>query len=133
MENSFFPNWNFLFVLFVFLSFVVFILHCTHLCPHVTYSPTTHNTIIHASGQIRTRNPSKRSAAVPRLRRLVHWDRRKSSPGLRTNSANAHPVFSCIYYTCTCACACVSVLSTLLMRSTSVLTQTAKCQTLWRL
>ena len=59
--------------------------------------------------------------------------------GLRINCANAYPVFSCIYYTCTdihtceCACACVSVLSTLLMRRTSVLTQTANCQTLRRL
>jgi hypothetical protein len=33
------------------------------------------NTHIHTPGKIRTRNPSKRSAADPRLRPLGHWDR----------------------------------------------------------
>jgi hypothetical protein len=32
-------------------------------------------TDIHASGGIRTRNPSKRAAADPRLRPRGHWDR----------------------------------------------------------
>ena len=36
----------------------------------------THNTNIHAPGGIRTRNPSRRAAADPRLRPLGHWDRR---------------------------------------------------------
>jgi hypothetical protein len=35
----------------------------------------THNTNIHAPGGIRTRNPSKQSAADPRLRPLGHWNR----------------------------------------------------------
>ena len=35
---------------------------------------TTHNTNTHAPGGIRTRNPSKRSAAVLRLRPLGHWN-----------------------------------------------------------
>ena len=30
---------------------------------------------IHAPGGIRTRNPSKRKATIPRLRLLGHWDR----------------------------------------------------------
>jgi hypothetical protein len=34
-----------------------------------------HNTNIHATGGIRTRNPSKRTAADPRLRPRGHWDR----------------------------------------------------------
>jgi hypothetical protein len=40
----------------------------------------THNTNIHAPGGIRTHNPSKRSAANPRLRPLCHWDRQIRSP-----------------------------------------------------
>ena len=39
----------------------------------------THNTNIHAPGGIRTRNPSKRSAADTRLTPFGHWDRRFSS------------------------------------------------------
>ena len=36
-----------------------------------------------AHGGIRTRNPSKRAAADPRLRRRSHWNRRKSQiPGV---------------------------------------------------
>jgi hypothetical protein len=42
-----------------------------------------HNTNIHASGGIRTRNPSKRAAVDPRLRPHGHWDRLGSNPGLR--------------------------------------------------
>ena len=36
----------------------------------------THKTDIHAPGGIRTRNPSKRAVADPRLRPRGHWDRR---------------------------------------------------------
>jgi hypothetical protein len=39
---------------------------------------TTHNTNIHASGGVRNRNPSERSAADPRLRPLGHWDRHRT-------------------------------------------------------
>jgi hypothetical protein len=42
---------------------------------------TTHNTNINALGWTRTRNPSKRLAAGPRLKPLGHWDRRDSIPG----------------------------------------------------
>jgi hypothetical protein len=38
---------------------------------------TTHKTNIHAPGEIRTRNPNKRSSADPRLRPHGHRDRRK--------------------------------------------------------
>ena len=34
----------------------------------------THKTEIHASGGIYTRNPNKRTAAVPRHRPRGHWD-----------------------------------------------------------
>ena len=44
---------------------------------------TTHNTDIHDPGGIRTRNPSKRSAADPRPRPLSHLDRQGLKPGLR--------------------------------------------------
>jgi hypothetical protein len=40
-----------------------------------------HNTNIHAPGGIRTHNPSKRTAADPRLRHRGHWDR---PPGKQT-------------------------------------------------
>ena len=36
---------------------------------------TTFTTDIHAPGEIRTHNPSKRAAADPRLRPRGHWDR----------------------------------------------------------
>ena len=42
---------------------------------HFAFCITTHNTNMHAPGGIRTRNPSKRSAADTRLRSLGHWDR----------------------------------------------------------
>ena len=116
MGNFFLPNGNFLFVLLVFLlSLSLFsILHIYVLCPHVTYSPTTHNTIIHASGQIRTRNPSKRSAEVPRLRRLGHWDRRKSSPRPSDQLRQCVPRFQLYIlhmygYTYVWVCVCVRV------------------------
>ena len=45
----------------------------------------THNTNIHAPGWIRTRNPSTRSAADPRLRPLGHWGQvRHSIPQLNS-------------------------------------------------
>jgi hypothetical protein len=40
---------------------------------------------MHAAREIQTRNPSKRSAADPRLRSLDHWDglnKAKKQPGL---------------------------------------------------
>jgi hypothetical protein len=40
---------------------------------------------IHAPGQIRTRNPSKRAAAAPRLRPRGRWDRH-SFPNTKVNS-----------------------------------------------
>ena len=67
----------------VFFSFVLSfwsILYLYLLCPYVTNSSTTHNTNIHAPGGIPTRNPSKRSAADPRLRPLGHWDLRGFDP-----------------------------------------------------
>jgi hypothetical protein len=48
--------------------------------PFVFYCTThAHNTNIPARGGIQTRNPSKRSAADPRLRPLGHWDRSDSN------------------------------------------------------
>jgi hypothetical protein len=46
----------------------------------ILYFLTTHNTNLPASGEIRTCNPSQRSAADPRLRQLGYWDRRIQSP-----------------------------------------------------
>ena len=40
-----------------------------------TWQHTTLTTDIHAAGGIRTRNPSQRSTADPRLRPRGHWDR----------------------------------------------------------
>ena len=48
-----------------------------------------YNTNIHASGGIRTRNRSKRSATDPRLRPLGHWDRPNCAtvyPRIRTRN-----------------------------------------------
>jgi hypothetical protein len=50
--------------------FVVIVLHFALLSVL-----TTHNTYIHNPGGIRTRNPSERSAAYPRLKPLGHWNR----------------------------------------------------------
>jgi hypothetical protein len=47
-----------------------------------------HNTNIHASGGIRTRNPSKRAAVDPRLRPRGHWDRL------------THYLRTCVYIQC---------------------------------
>jgi len=40
--------------------------------------PDSQETDTHGAGGIRTRNPSKRTAADPRLRPLGQWDRRIS-------------------------------------------------------
>jgi hypothetical protein len=64
-----------LFVLRPYLLFVSIFLHSAFM-PLVT----THNKNTHAPGGIQTRNPSKRSAADPRLRPLGHRDRRDSNP-----------------------------------------------------
>jgi hypothetical protein len=43
--------------------------------PLPDYTHFSQKTDIHAPGEIRTRNPSKRAAADPRLRHRGHWDR----------------------------------------------------------
>jgi hypothetical protein len=55
-------------------------------------------TNIHAPGGIRTCNPSRRSAADPRLRPLGHWDRlrpylrqKNKTYGILVNFAHFHP------------------------------------------
>ena len=71
---------------FLFLSYVLsfsFILYFYIICPLVTYSSKTHNMNIHVSGVIRTRNPSKRAAAEPRLKPLGHWGPQIESSLLR--------------------------------------------------
>ena len=50
------------------------VLHVT-LCSILLSLYNQHNTNIHASGGIRTHNPSKRAAADPRLRQRGHWYR----------------------------------------------------------
>ena len=71
---------TFLFVL-LFLPSVLPFLSILHL---YTLMSSCHlflyNTNIHAPGGIRTRNPSRQSAADPRPRPLGHWDRRIRSP-----------------------------------------------------
>ena len=65
---------------------------CTF-CPGFAFSPLlydTYNTNFHASGGFRTRNPSKRSAADPRLRPLGHWDRRIRFPGRPARSESQY-------------------------------------------
>ena len=49
------------------------------LCPHVTYSSTTHDTNIHAPGGNRIRDPSNRRTSHLRLKTLGHRDRRIST------------------------------------------------------
>jgi hypothetical protein len=44
----------------------------------LTNTQHSKQTNIHALGGIRTRNPSRRAAADPRLRALGHWDRQNS-------------------------------------------------------
>ena len=46
---------------------------------------TTHNTNIQTPGGIRTRNPSKRLVADPRLRKLGHWDRQLLKSGTHSH------------------------------------------------
>jgi hypothetical protein len=60
-----FPLWS------IFVLFNPFCPSC-HLCS-ILLSVQQHNTNIHAPGGIRTRNPSKRAAADPRLRPHGHW------------------------------------------------------------
>jgi hypothetical protein len=56
--------------------------------PFVVYN--THNTNNHVAGRIRTRNPSKRSAADPSLRPLGHWDQLIRSPDRSACSESLH-------------------------------------------
>ena len=68
-----------------FLSLSVFALYLFFFVLIVLALPfvltvNTHNSNIHAPSGIRTRNPSKRSAADTRLRPLGYWDRH-SIPG----------------------------------------------------
>jgi hypothetical protein len=64
------------FFVFLFLSFCPFDRLSTFMSfVLVSHFSATHNTNIHASGGIRTRNPSKRSAADPHLRPLGNWNR----------------------------------------------------------
>jgi hypothetical protein len=66
------PHWGFFCSLLVhYPFFFVLISLAFAFCLHCT----TQNTIIHVPAGIRTRNPSKRSAADPRLRPLCRWDR----------------------------------------------------------
>ena len=55
--------------------FLLLYLYCFVLALSFVLCPFLYNTNIHAPGGIRTRNPSNRSAADPRLRPLDHWDR----------------------------------------------------------
>ena len=61
-------------------------------CPGCAFCPycATHNTNIHPPAGIRTHNPSKRSAADPRLRPLGHWDRQIRFPNLPTRSESLY-------------------------------------------
>jgi hypothetical protein len=60
-EENLAPKGIFLFE----LPFLAFVLPFLSLCPHVTYSSTTYNTNIHATGGFRTRNLSKSSCRWP--------------------------------------------------------------------
>ena len=76
------PNLNvFVCALFYFIYRSVLFIHCVLLCPPSSCHFFLHNISIHAPGGFRTRSPSKRSTADPRLRPLDHWDWWKSSPG----------------------------------------------------
>ena len=57
----------------VLYPYFVLCLDCPPFC--LLSFPITHNTNIHASGGIRTRKPSNRTAVDPRLRPLGHWYR----------------------------------------------------------
>jgi hypothetical protein len=57
--------------------------------PDVEISTSQHiiqETDIHAAGGIRTRNPSKRTAADPRVRPHGHWDRHNLNTELSINA-----------------------------------------------
>jgi hypothetical protein len=54
-------------------------------------------TNIHAPGGIRTRNPSSRSSADPRLRRLRHWDRQSRPLSPEYPVQYKIPVFNYIF------------------------------------
>jgi hypothetical protein len=46
---------------------------------HLTTQQHSQQTYIHATGGIRTHNPSKQATAAPRLRPRGHWDRRQAT------------------------------------------------------
>ena len=64
-------------ILFSSLAVCTLSVPLCHDCPGfslLSLRYNTHNTSIHALGEIRTRNPSKRSVADLRLIQLGHWD-----------------------------------------------------------
>ena len=77
------PPLNFVFYSLVLCTsaYLVVLLSCIFLCAF-----TTHNTNIHAPIGIKTRNPSRRSAADPHLRPLGHT----GSAGIRSQNRPAH-------------------------------------------
>jgi hypothetical protein len=70
----------------VFFPFIHFVPSAPSLLLHVTLCSillslyNKHNTNIHVPVGIRTHNPSKRSAAGPRIRPRGHWDRQGFNP-----------------------------------------------------
>jgi hypothetical protein len=73
------PDCDFFCCLSVLHPYLVLCPYCPAFCV-LSLLYNTHNTNIHAPDGIRTRNPSKRSAADSRLRPLDHWDRLGSNP-----------------------------------------------------
>ena len=71
------------FPLIHFCAFRSFRPSSCYLCSMLLSLYKKHSTNIHASGGIRTHNPSKRTAANPRLRPRGHWDRLGSNPDFR--------------------------------------------------
>ena len=76
---------------------------------------TTLKTDNHVPGGIRTRNPSRRSAAVTRLRPLGHWDRRFDTLQTLKRQCTYNVTLKCVreslfprksnkYYMCVCVC-----------------------------
>ena len=96
-------DWPGIFLLLEFLLLSLFsVLVALYLLYHAQH------TNIHAPGGIRTRNPSKRAAADPRLRPLGHWDRHRTraSPvrGWKLSAwVIARPGDS---FVCVCVCVC---------------------------
>jgi hypothetical protein len=90
------PYAGFFFLSGVFPLWSIFILSLYHFVLHVTfYVPyyrafNKHNTNIHASGGIRTHNPSKRAAVDPRLRPRGRWDRRPGRYTHRKTETDKH-------------------------------------------